>query len=65
MRCNVCRPCFQLRLEFIRAREEGRISAEEFKLVQDTMTGAVVAGKAAGVMREMMGLGDAAREGME
>ena len=53
-RSDVCKPCFQLRLDFIAARECGDVSPEEFTRVQRTMSGAACEGQASEMMRALL-----------
>lgn len=53
-RMDVCKPCFQLRLDFIAARKRGEVSPEEFARVQRTMSGQACEGQAAEMMRAML-----------
>lgn len=53
-RTDVCKPCFQLRLDFIAARKRGDVSPEEFARVQRTMSGAACEGQASEMMRALL-----------
>ena len=53
-RADVCKPCFQLRLDFIAARKRGDISPDEFARVQRTMSGAACEGQAAEMMKALL-----------
>jgi hypothetical protein len=58
-RSDVCKNCFQLRLEFIRARKAGEISAEQFAAVQRTMSTDVFhEGRAAKKMKKILNVTD-------
>lgn len=53
-RPDVCKPCFQLRLDFIAARQRGDVSPEQFARVQRTMSGAACEGQASEMMRALL-----------
>jgi uncharacterized OB-fold protein len=54
-RSDICTDCFQLRLEFIRARKRGEVSREQFAAVQRTMATDVFRnGRAARKMRKAL-----------
>lgn len=62
-RSDVCVDCFKLRLEFIRTRKSGAVSAEQFASVQRTMATDVFRhGRAARKMRKLIDAADASKD---